>query len=383
MKAKTINRIGFISNNALRQVLVSLFNMVIPFMVIHYASKEVWGSFVSLLLFTLLALQVINWGNKEYLLRLFSQAPGKISSNYSQILFSRSPLILVFAVVGFFSFPQSFSFFILLWILGRFLNHSTEVLVIYEKKFNVAMAIELVCFAFFCICFYVLKPLDLYELLVIYSLYQLAKGLGYFILFRDFISTKNFMIDFSFYRNAFPFFLLSVLGFLASKVDVYIIERFGNKIITSDYQVINSLLVFTMSLSFFIYAPFTKNIYRNKAVMQKSQWFIAWAGLAVVPVSLIVISFVLQYYLHLSLPLLFYGIAFVYIYPSFVYGIKIVNLFSRHRENRVVFLLFLGAAANTILSAVFLYLGYGMTGALAGSAIAQVLVLILFCFNEK
>jgi ABC-type multidrug transport system fused ATPase/permease subunit len=384
LKSKNLNRIGFISNNALRQILVSVFNMVIPLIVIRYCSKELWGSFVSLLLFSLLALQVINWGNKEYLLRQFSQFPGKINADYSRILFTRLPLVFIFGVVSFFYFSTAFGVFILLWIFGRFLNHSVEALIIYEKKFNSAIAIELGCFVVFCVFVYLMVPkLDLFLLLIIYSLYQFIKGLFYFLLFRHFFSSSDLSIDLKYYSRTFPFFLLSILGFLASKIDVYIIERLGDKIVTSDYQVINSLLVFTMSLSAFLYAPFTKNIYRNnEQVIRKTQRLIAVAGLAIVPVSLLSIYMILKFYVHLQLPLLFYFAALLYVYPSFVYGIKVVNLFKLHREKRVVLYLLAGTIANTILSALFLYFNYGITGALFGSAIAQLLVLTLFCFTD-
>jgi O-antigen/teichoic acid export membrane protein len=379
LNTKTLNRIGFISNNALRQVLISLFNMVIPFMVIHYSSKAVWGSFVSPLLFSLLVLQIVNWGNKEYLLRQFSQSPNKINFNYSQTLCTRLPLVLVFGAVGLLWFPASFGIFILLWILGRFLSHAAEVLIIYEKEFNHSIFIELGTFALFSIAFFILRhELDVFLLLVIYSLYQFAKGLCYFVMFRAFVSVKNLKIHLSFYKSAFPFFLLSILGFLASKIDVYLIEYLGNKTMTADYQVINSLLVFVMTLSAFIYAPFTKNIYRNNAeVIDKTKQILWLSGLVIVPISFVFIYLILKYYLQLQLPLAFYAVALIYVFPSFLYGIEIVNLFRRQKEKLVVWYLFIGAASNWILSALFLYSGYGIFGALTGSAIAQLIVLVL------
>lgn len=364
--------------------MVSVFSMVIPFLVIKFYSKELWGSFVSLLLFNLLALQVINWGNKEYLLRQFSLKPASIHNDYSRIIATRLPLVFIFTALSLWYFPPAYSFFIWLWILGRFLNHSVEALIVFEKKFNSAIVIEAGSFIAFGVFLILLRDcLDLYLLLIGYSLYQLVKGFLYFLLFRKFLSIKNLRIDLSYYTTTFPFFLLSILGFLASKVDVYIIERLGNKIITSDYQVINSLLVFTMSISAFIYAPFTKNIYRNsKPVIRKTQRLLAFAGLAIVPIALLAIYAILKYYLHSAFPTAFYIASFLYVYPSFVYGIKVVALFKQHLEKTVVLYLLLGTIANTVLSALFLYLDYGITGALFGSAIAQILVLILFCSTD-
>ncbi|HLA56166.1 MAG TPA: hypothetical protein VK623_08700 [Flavobacterium sp.] len=380
MNSKTIIRIGFISNYALRQILISAFNMVIPFMVIHFSSKETWGSFVPMLLFALLAMQIINWGNKEYMVRQFSRTPNKIGLQYSQNLATRFPLFVAAGLIGFIWFPMSFGFFMLAWMLGRFLIHSTEALVVYEKKFNASMAIEIAGFILFCAAFFCLKiNLDLLSLLMIYSLYQLAKGTAYFILFSNFFFAISLKPEWAYYKSAFPFFLLSILGFLASKVDVYAMAHFGSKTTVGDYQIINSLLVFIMSLPVFIYAPFTKNIYRsNEAFVNKTGKFVTLAGLILIPVSLAAVYFILKFYLTLQLPLLFYFVAFAYVFPSFAYGIDILNLFRLQKEKTVVVCLFVGAFANAVLSALFLYLGYGIVGALTGSAIAQAIALILF-----
>ena len=65
-------------------------------------------------------------------------------------------------------------------------------------------------------------------------------------------------------------------------------------------------------------------------------------------------------------------------YPSYIYGLDIVNLFKQHKEKTVVCILFFGVLLNAVLSSLFLYLGYGLNGALLGSAIAQVFILGLF-----
>ncbi|HMI07936.1 MAG TPA: hypothetical protein VK528_10350 [Flavobacterium sp.] len=384
MKSKTLHRIQFISSNAIRQVLVSVFSMAIPFIVIHFSSKSIWGSFVSPLLFSLLALQVINWGNKEYLLRHFSMEPGKIMSQYSRNLFTRLPLVFIFSGIAFFCFPPVFGGWVFIWLLGRFAIHSAEALIIYEKKFRASIAIELAGFLLFCGAFAILKnDLTVLLVLILYSAYQFIKGIAYLLLFRNFLDFGSLKFDFTYYLMALPFFLLSILGFLASKVDVYLIENIGDKIVTSDYQIINSLLVFTMSLSAFIYAPFTKNIYRNNAaVVKKTKQLLVLSGLVIVPVSLLIIAAILHFYLRLEFSAAFYIIALGYVFPSFVYGIEIVNLFRQKKEKTVVLILFLGAAANTVLSAAFLYFGHGIYGALGGAAIAQIFVLFLFKLNS-
>jgi hypothetical protein len=384
LTTKNLNRIGFISSNAVRQILVSAIGIVIPFMVIQYSSKEVWGEFVSLLLYSLLATQIINWGNKEYLLRKFSETPNKIKTDFSSILLTRFPLVLLFSLIGFFLFKIEFGCYLSIWILGRFLIHSYEVLIVFEKKFNASLFIELGCFLVFTIMLYSLSStINLKQLLIVYSLYQLTKGIGYLLIFKNNLTLKT-TFNFNYYRTSIWFFLLSVLGFLASKIDVYIIEQFDNKIVTSDYQIINGLLVFIMSISAFIYAPFTKNIYRNTDVtIQKTKKIVVVFGLIIVPISLFFVYLIIHYFLNLKFNFWFYAVAFFYVFPSYVYGIEIVNLFKQHKEVKIVYFSLIIVVINAFLSSTFLYCNFGILGSLVGSALAQLTMLILLKLQTK
>ena len=307
MKNKALKRLGLITNNTIRQVLISVFGMVIPFLVIHFSSKEIWGSFVSVFLFSLLAIQFINWGNKEYLLRKFSENPGKISIVFSENLATRFPLVILFSIIGLFLFPVSYGFWITIWLVGRYWIHSVEALILYQKEFNKSILIELLSFISFGISFYLLKSeISVYSLLIIYSSYQFFKGLLYILLFKKFFLFQKASFQFDYFKASFPFFLLSILGFLASKIDVYIINHLDNKTITAEYQIINSLLVFVMSITAFIYSPFTKMIYRNSEdVIEKTKKILAYFGLLIVPVSLLAIHFILKFYLKTSFNITF------------------------------------------------------------------------------
>lgn len=385
MKSKSINRIGFISANALRQILISAFGLIIPFMVIHNSTKEIWGEFVSFLLYSLLVIQIINWGNKEYLLRKFSETPNKIKHNFSTIFVSRFPLVILFSIIGFIFFKIEFSIYIFIWILGRYLIHSYDVLIVFEKKFKASLIIEIGSFLVFGVTFYILKSIiDLKLLLILYSLYQLLKGVCHLILFKNCLTFKNLKIDYNYYKASFWFFLLSILGFLASKIDVYIIDSFGNLIDTSDYQIINSLLVFIMSISTFIYAPFTKNIYRNNELLiQKAKKIFSILGLIIVPICLIIVYLILLYFLKLEFSFWFYFIAFLYVYPSFIYGIEIVYLYKKNREKKVVIILFFGVLINLIVTYYLLCFDFGIQEVLLGSALVQILVLFLFLYSTR
>lgn len=353
--------------------------MLIPFSVIYYSEKEIWGEFVSILLFTLIATQIINWGNKEYLLRTFSETPCEIKKVFSSNLITRLLLVILFSIIGFFYFKSDFGIFILIWLLGRFLIHSFEVLIIYEKKFVSSTIVESGCFLIFILTLYYFKlDLSLKKLLILYSLYQLIKGLSYLFIFRNFSNFDKISFDFTYYKISFWFFLLSILGFLTSKIDVYIVHYFLDNNALADYQIINSLLVFVMSISAFIYNPFIKNIYRaNEDVIVKTRKTLLLLGGLIVPISILIIHFVLKCFLNLSFSVYFCIIAMLYVFPSFIYGIDILVLFKENKEKKVVIYLFFGILINSIITSILLYFNFGIIGAMIGAMISQVLILIL------
>lgn len=340
------------------------------------------------LLFSFLALQLINWGSKEFLLRQFSLSPATIPKDYPQNMATRLPLLVVLVLSAWIYFPTTFALWIAIWLFGRYLAHSAEALVVFEKEFMVSTWVETGSFVLFCAAFLVLKDSqNLNGLLMLYSLYQLVRGLGYFVMVQPYFNWRHFAPDWSYYPKAFPFLLLSVLGFLASKADVYLIENLGNKTLTSEYQILNSLFVFLMSVSSFFYTPFTKNLYRADAqTSAKSQILLMRSGLVIVPAGLTVVYLLSHFYLRFDVSLLFFATAFFYVFPTYVYGIEIVNLFRRQKEKIVLAVLFTGVITNLALSYLFLQMGHGMTGVLAGSALSQILVAAMFqwnAFSEK
>ncbi len=385
LNTKIRHRLLIVSQNAMRQIVVSSFGMLVPFMVIGYGSKDLWGTFVSVLLFSLWAVQIINWGNKEYLLRQFSLSPATIAADFSRSLYTRLPLVALFSIIGFGIYPIWIAISVAFWLLGRFMYHSTEALILFENRFNSATIIETGGFAIFVFLLIVGQThLDPSSLVMLYSGYQLAKGGCYLSLFKRHFKWAHFKMDWQYFGRARAFLLLSFTGFLASKIDLYLVERLGNTALTADYQIVNSMLLFTMSLAPFLYGPFTSNLYRNNgALLNRMRRLLAVTGLAVVPIALVLIGQVSANVLSIELSFTFYVIGFAYVFPSFIYGIDIVHLFKLRKETTVTRFLFCGVVLSAVLSGFGLYTNGSMLGALAGSAAAQVFVWALFMWKVR
>ncbi len=384
MNFKFLNRIKLVSSNALRQAFTSLYNILIPLLVIHLSSKIIWGQFVSFLLYILFSQQLINWGNKEYLIRRYSENPSKIKELSASTLITRIPILIIFIIVDFTYFKPIEGVFLFFWHLGLFFSNATESLVIYNKKFLSALFIETFCFLFFFISIFFTNNAEVTQIIKLYSFYQFIKGIFYFLLCNNEFSKKGLKFNLTYFQETVWFFFLSILGFLCSRIDVYIIERFNNKTATSNYQIMNTLLVFIMSLPVFLYIPYIKNIYRNNvSIIHNAKKKLAIIGLILVPISLIFISVLQKKYLINNYSLKTYTIAFFYVFPSFIYGIDILYLFKNHKEKTVVFVLMTGAFINFILTFLFVKNNFKLESALLGSAIAQISTLLLFQLTIK
>ncbi len=385
MNLKISFRLKQISFNTLRQGTISLFGIVTSIIVVNFSSKALWGEFVYFLLYILFSQQIINWGNREYLIRFFSENPYKIKEVFTSIFFVRFPLLFFFLIIDVSFFNTNLCIYLFLWQLGLFLTNSYEAIVIYEKKFIRSIYIEILSFIFFIISFFIWsKHLRIKQLLIIYSLYQIARGLLYFATFRNNFHFKKQQLDFYFYKKNIWFFFLSFLGFFVSKVDVYIIESFNNRVLTTDYQIMNTFFIFIMSIPMYIFNPFIKNIYRNNtSVILKFKKNIILIGLIIIPLCLICVCLLQVLFLQNNFHFKTYILAFFYIIPSFIYGIEILQLFRQHKEKKVVIILFIGALLTSTLTFLFLKNNLEFDNALLGSTIAQILLLFLFSVTQK
>lgn len=374
-------KIYTIALNLFRQMLSSGYGLIIPFFIIKWESKDLWGAFTEILLFTMFSTIVFNWGSKEHLLRKFSKIPSEIKKTFSEDLLMRLPLLMVFMVVAYLFFTAENAFWIGCWMFGRFLSYSFEVVVLYKKKFRLSLLFEtLSFFVFFCLIYFTSEKigLSLNFLLIFYSLYQLLKGLLFTIYFKDLLSFRNARFDPKYFKYTFSFFLLALVGFLASKLDVYLAGIFFTKKDLSEYQIINNLLLFTMSLTSLIYSPFTKILYRSPSQsFQKQKKLLAFIGLPVALLSSILIYFVLNLYFEFHLKAIFIIISILYIYPVYIYSLDVVNLFKHHKEANVVRCLTTGVFINAVFGGIFLYIETNLYSLLFATIISQICILIL------
>ena len=116
LNRKLRQRLVLVIANSANILLVPVVNIAVSLLVIRLASAELWGAFVSILIWINLANHIIHWGSKEYLLREFSRRPGSIGEAWQSNLLSRAGLYALFVLaVLLFPIPPLHKLLVILW----------------------------------------------------------------------------------------------------------------------------------------------------------------------------------------------------------------------------------------------------------------------------
>jgi len=355
-------------------------------LIIRFTSVKLWGEFVQILIFVNLANHILYWGNREYLLKVFSKTPAKIQNNWQSSLVSRIPLLVLFVILTLLiNFSVNVKVYILVWGFSLFIYRSFEVLIIYYKRFFFLLMIEIFGAGIFVICFlFINSNLDLESLILIFAFQVLLKSIWISIYFKkDLLSKYVAKLNYNILLKAFPFFLVSISGMLHTRIDLYCVAYFLNEIEVGTYQVYINLFIYIQAFSAFILTPFLKDLYRLPSkIIEKISRTLFVIGLIIVVPALFFVHFILNiiYHLHVSLPYFIFGA--IYILPAFYYAPKVYSLFNNNYQIKVVMVTCYGIFLNLILN-IFLINQIGMLGAIISSATVQLLVLVAFTILER
>jgi hypothetical protein len=138
-RTKWRKRATSIMLNSIQNLLTPALNISISALVIRLASRELWGEFVSALITAQLIAHILAWGNKEYLLRQFSQHPQTIPQAWREVFISRFAVFLLICPVLLFLNGGLY----IVWIAPLMIAQSFEVLIVYRRGFAYAVFAEM------------------------------------------------------------------------------------------------------------------------------------------------------------------------------------------------------------------------------------------------
>jgi O-antigen/teichoic acid export membrane protein len=370
---KFYQRFLLVFSNAVRQFSAQAVNLVVSMLVVNWYSDALWGNFSTCLLYTSLLSIVTSWGNREYLLREFSKAPSKVSKLFYLVLNARWPLLILAFLITFFVYPIREAGIIILWILGLHITQSMEVLLNFKRNFLSALLVELLAFSMLMLSLYLTEIRNLYQLMYVYACYHLLRSACYILLFRHEIGQPELAFERKYFKNAYIFFILGIIGFLQSRIDFLIFTFFGDAAQIGMYQVISAYYIFIHAVGTLIVFPFVKNIYRMAdQTVDALQQKIILAASGLVFLSLLFLYLLNTFVYHFELDASVYLLGIGIIYPPYFYVIKIFQIYKYNQQQQVLKTGVIAICINSIIAIILLIAGKGITAVLIASAVAQI-----------
>jgi len=390
--AKFRKRAGAVIANSVNSLLLPVFNIVISYLVIRFASIDLWGEFVYWLIIVPLGVHVVSWGNKEYLLRAFSFNPAQIAKTWQTSLISRSGLFVLLCVALVFTGASSGqSLLLILWSLGLVLFQSYEVFVVYKKDFLFAALVEAITLTLLVVGIINLgADITSNWLIFLFGLAYLLKAGLYLLRYHRLTLPPEINLawltdrfEFKYFSLAFPFFLLGFSGMLQSRIDLYAVNIFLPKSQVGQYQVFINLMIYLQSVSAFILIPFVKSIYRlGYTSIQRISVRLFGLGLLMLLPALVLVQLMLAYIYQFTLSPYFLVAGGLFVLPIYFYLPIIYALYKADQQLTVLKINIIGAGLNFGLNLLLLP-SIGMIGAVIASAISQWVMLAAYLMQHK
>lgn len=384
--AKIRRRLSLVTANSAHNLLLPILNIFISLLVIRFASNKLWGEFVYILILVNFASHILQWGNRDYLLRQFSFNPASMATLWQTSLLSRLPLLSLFIpVVAFLNLSLEIKLALILWIFFAFVFQSFNVVVIFKHRFKTALFLDIIVLSILIICIVIFRNVLSRDLLIfLFTLQFFAKMLSLGYVFRKDLF-KRFLgrVEPKFLVVALPFFMVGFSGMLTSRMDLYSVAYFLTDHEVGQYQVFINLLLYLQGIASFIIAPFIKYIYRlPPKTIRKVASHMSVVGILINIPAIAAVYFLISYYYRFEFSADMFFIAYAFIIPVYFYIINVQMLFRNYRQKIVVFLCLSYAFINLVLN-IFLIPLWGIKGALISSTIVQWLLLFSYFVSVK
>lgn len=381
---KTVRRFQLIALNALSNMSSPIGGMICSWLVIRLISPELWGAYTKIILWFMLATQLTNFGNKEYLLREFSNKPKDIFPALKSSFIARCRVLLAAVIIILF-LPLTLILKCILigWLMARFIYSSFDPLLLYERKFSITLVLESSAVAIFFILI-LNRPnvAGLSWLLTVFLFIELYKATALLLIYRKSLFTFSQLTPpLHFFKGAGPFLLLSISGLISSRADLYLVSIYLDKYQIAQYSVLLNFLIYLQALSNYVFQPFMKNFYRiHSSGKKKITYRFIGLGVLITLFGVPLVWWVTNQLFHLSFDANFIWLGMIYVLPIFLYLPVIYLLYKSGKEKVVLFSNLFGIVLNILLNILWLPT-LGMKGALLSAAVVQLSVALIYFFN--
>ncbi len=379
-RAKTVSLYGF------GQSIPMVAQLIISLLIIKKHSTALWGEYVTLLIWVNFIMIFSYFGNRDYLLKRFSEQPGKI---YTTWLSNFSTRFLVFSLIGVFIFfiPlfEPYRIPILIWTFLLFYNQSFGVLILYQKDFKFNFITELIRNSSIVgVLFFFFETLQLEKFLYIIIAGLIIKAIFYSIFYRKILQNTKIVLDTQSLVLSIPFLIPMVLGTLRTRIDSYYGTIYFTKEHLSQYQIFISLIALVQMGAAYMINPFIKVFYRiskkTRTAIEKQFLFL---GIGVGVVAIVAIYIIINYVYEFTFSGTSYLLGYLFIVTLFVHLLLINEFYKSNKQTLVVIIIGVTALIQITLG-YFTIETYQSIGALSIKVVGQwIVVLALLVFRKQ
>ncbi|WP_046756404.1 lipopolysaccharide biosynthesis protein [Kordia jejudonensis] len=358
------------------------FNFLIVVFGVKIFGKSDWASLINVMIWVFFICFLFGWGNRDYLLRKYSEAPSKMYHAFFSNFFSRC-LLLPFSLLLFVFFPVQIAIWTIALIVLIFMYASLSTLVVYHQKFGAQLIAEIIGFTiifgsiFYVETFHLETFLQLYVVSVLVKLIVLSSKLK---LWNAPFSIKISIQEF---KAGLPFFILGLSGWLLSKVDIYAVDFYLEKSQLAEYQLLITAFLMLQALAAYITIPFTKHVYRvSDTVVRKIKYKLYAVSLPLTIFGGFFIWWIMENFVELGFSYEHYILGGLIALPCYFYTLNIMELMKSHQERTVIYIAFLGFLV-CVSFILLLIETYELFGVLLSVCITQWVVLIVYKLHWK
>jgi O-antigen/teichoic acid export membrane protein len=374
-------RLKLIAVGGLSKLIVSLSSVITSFVIIRWHSANLWGEVVGYILFLDFSFSIIAWGATPFLIRQFSFHPKKSKASWVEAFWSRIPLLILVAIaLLFFPFSIESKIILMLWAIARYIYHSFESLVQFERKFVFSLVVESLGLAIILIPIFLMPaPFEAIYVILLFTLSMIFRALVSSIFFRSFWAFQ--WPQKKYYVIAFPFLLLTFTAMLQQRTDLYLVAYYLPKNETAHYQVFINLVIFAQFLGSLLLSPFASTIFRlpQKSLTKLERRFIL-LGIPLSAISILGIFIIIKLFYLIDLSIYLYLLGFFYIFAFYSYLIKNYELGKSLQQTKVSAFSFAASVINILVSILLTPL-FHLEGALLAGLAGQLMLILLYHYN--
>ncbi|QHI38120.1 hypothetical protein IMCC3317_35060 [Kordia antarctica] len=372
-----MRRLITIGMNTIRGFASPAFNFLIVVFGVKIFGKADWASLINVMLWVFFATFMFGWGNRDYLLRKYSQEPGKMYHAFFSNFLSRS-LLLPFALLLLLFFPFEIAFWAILLVVLTFTYSSLSTLVVYHQKFSAQLLAEIIAFAIIFGSIFYVETFNLETFLKIYTIAISIKLVTLSLQLNFWKERFSATISIQEFKAGLPFFILGLSSWLISKTDIYVVDFYLEKSQLAEYQLLITAFLMLQALAAYITIPFTKHVYRvSEEVVQKIKYKLYAVSIPLTIFGGFSIWYIMEYFVKLGFSYEYYIVGGLIALPCYFYTLNIMELMKNHKERTIIYISFFGFFVN--ISLIFLLIEtYEILGILVSVCITQWIVLLVY-----